>query len=227
MRGRRTRATVSLGSGDRARRRPAGQPIEERAPSRRMRPRLERNRPMTTTTCCRRSPAAVGDDDPVRPGPWSMSTCWPMPSPDPRGASRRSGLSDTMIPAAQLVAMVAGGANGEPGWALSVCRGAALRPPLPHRLGHGGPHGAQESSPGASAGPPPHSADGPRCLADHEQRKLHGQYVVARQLDRSGGANAKDTVTRFEQGRRRSSRRTSARRGHEERASSRTRSAGV
>jgi hypothetical protein len=30
--------------------------------------------------------------------------------------------SDTMIPAAQLVATVVGGATGEPGWAVSACR---------------------------------------------------------------------------------------------------------
>ena len=30
--------------------------------------------------------------------------------------------SHTNDPAAQLVAMVAGGANGEPGWAVSACR---------------------------------------------------------------------------------------------------------
>ena len=36
-----------------------------------------------------------------------------------------------MIPTAELVAMVVGGANGEPGWAVSVCQ--FFLPVIAHR----------------------------------------------------------------------------------------------
>src|SRR5215213_3841928 len=37
-------------------------------------------------------------------------------------------ISDTMTPGAQLVATVAGGANGEPGWGVSACRSFTVCP---------------------------------------------------------------------------------------------------
>ena len=67
--------------------------------------------------------------------------------------------SDTMILAAHLVAMVAGGATGEPGWAVSV--------PLPVAVASGA---APPSRPGAETGHPEANERDLAPAARHDQQ---------------------------------------------------------